>query len=90
MRQTVHFDLNNSGEFCDGELCFDGASVTAAAEGKTLFSSGLEGVEKLTLRTYVGCGTLEAEPFGNDEMGSRSVIICRFSMNRVEEIGEFC
>lgn len=90
MRQTVHFDLDENNGYCDGSLSFESGRVIAEADGSVCFDSGLDGVDALTVRVFVGCACLEMRPEDDDAECSRSVTVCRFSMSRVNEIGEFC
>ena len=87
MITEVSFDMNGKGEYCDGTLTFDGRFITAAADGKELFRHE---AGELIMRTYVGCGELEIMPGGEDSDPAESITVCRYSMTRVEEIGEFC
>lgn len=87
MVTEVAFDMNGKGEYCDGILAFDGRFITAKAEGSELFRHE---AGELVMRTYVGCGELEIMPGGSEGDPAESITVCRYSMTRVEEIGEFC
>lgn len=89
MNLTVSFDINPSGSLCHGSLIFDSGQITAQCGQEVLFSSPLNGIKELVLRTYVGCGTLELVPENSSPDMSDSLIVCRFSMSCVEQIGEF-
>lgn len=90
MRVTAPFDLGRDGRLCSGELCFDGTELTAAVDGEQVFARNLGGIKELLLRSYVGCGSLELVPEGNDELMSESIPVCRFSMTDIDILGEFC
>lgn len=90
MQTKAAFDLANDGSICRGELIFENGGITAAVNGETVFSQGVDGISELLQRTYVGCGMLELVPEGADSEMSESIPVCRFSMSCVEEIGEFC
>ncbi len=90
MQTKAAFDLANDGSICRGELIFENGGITAAVNGKTVFSQSVDGISELLQRTYVGCGMLELVPEGADPEMSESIPVCRFSMSCVEEIGEFC
>lgn len=90
MQLTVKFDLSPDGQMCDGELIFDGTTVKAICNGEVLTENTIENARELILRTYVGCGTLEIVPIDSPEDMSESNFVCRYSMNCVEQIGEFC
>lgn len=83
----VGFDMNSAGEYCDGELGFDGEYITAAYAGETVCR---EKAGELLMRTYVGCGELEILSSGGGADACDSVPVCRYSMTCVEQIGEFC
>ena len=90
MAVQVRFDLTADGSLGMGTLRFEQGSIFVrdAQEQENRYS--VDGMEELLLRSFVGCGTLELVPIGNDEAMSSSVPICRFSMHCAEEIGEFC
>ncbi len=90
MQNKVLFDLTQSNEICKGELIFENRKITALINGKEVFSRELDGISELMQRTYIGCGTLELIPEGENGLMSESIPVCRFSMSHVNEIGEFC
>ncbi len=90
MQTKALFDLTKNGEICEGELIFENGVITAAENGKAVFSHSINGIGELVQRTYVGCGTLELVPEGEGGEMSESISVCRFSMSCVNEIGEFC
>ena len=90
MKNTVSFDLTQSGELCNGELSFENNKITACISGEVIFSASLEGIRELVQRTAVGCGTLELVPEGCGEDMADCIPVCRFTMSCVGEIGEFC
>lgn len=90
MITTAHFDLDSKGNLCRGEVRFENGIFTAAIDGETVFSHGIDGVTQLIERTYSGCGELELAFEDTNTDMAQSVRVCRFSMSCVEEIGEFC
>ncbi len=90
MQNKVLFDLTQSNEICKGELIFENRKITALINGKEVFSRELDDISELMQRTYIGCGTLELIPEGENRLMSESIPVCRFSMSHVNEIGEFC
>jgi ATP-binding cassette subfamily B protein len=90
MKLAVHFDMTPSGKLCHGILALDGDTISAKSESETFFSGSISQTEEIILRTYVGCGMIELVPAGHAPDYSDSIPVCRFSMNSVEEVGEFC
>ena len=89
MLNRVEYDLKNDGSLCTGVLTFENGIITAQENGiKKEYRA--DSMKELVQRIYVGCGQLEAVPEnGGDDMADCAVI-CRFSMARADEIGEFC
>ena len=90
METAVTFDLAPDGALCRGTLLLRGGRLLARIGQTILFDRDLQGVESLTLRIYVGCGTLECVMAGDDAQQAQSLPVCRFSMAAAEELGEFC
>ena len=100
MRITVPFDLSPTGQFCRGELCWEGGRLTASLGGETLFERGLDDIAELKQRTDIGCGRLELQlkeaegaackPPAEAKTGADNIHVCRFSMSCVNGVGEFC
>ncbi len=90
MQTKAVFDLTQSGDLCKGEIVFEDGTISAFVNSKTVFERSIEGIGELMQRTYVGCGTLELIPEGENAEMADSIPVCRFSMSCVEEIGEFC
>lgn len=90
METAVTFDLTPDGTLCRGTLLLRGGRLLARIGQTILFDRDLQGVESLTLRIFVGCGTLECVMAGDDAQQARSLPVCRFSMAAAEELGEFC
>ena len=90
MQTKAAFDLTQSGDLCKGELVFESGTISAVIDGKAVFEHSIDGIGELMQRTYVGCGTLELIPEGENAEMAGSIPVCRFSMSCVEEIGEFC
>ena len=81
------FDMTPAGEYTRGELTFDGNIISASTGGEEIFRGS---AGDLVMRTYVGCGELEIIPENPAPDASDSIPVCRYSMNCIEEIGEFC
>ena len=90
MAEQATYDLTADGRLQACSLCFENGVITASEDGKTALTLDVAGMRELTLRMYVGCGQLEAVPEDGAEDWSRCTVVCRFSMARSEEIGEFC
>ncbi|MDR0531447.1 MAG: ABC transporter ATP-binding protein/permease [Oscillospiraceae bacterium] len=86
---TATFDLNRAGEFCAGQLCWEGEALTVCLDGQEQARYALSDAAQLNQRTDIGCGRLELCLKGLDDPAD-SLPLCRFSMRRAEEIGEFC
>ncbi|MCL2513039.1 MAG: ABC transporter ATP-binding protein/permease [Oscillospiraceae bacterium] len=92
MKNFVSFDLAGENELCDGVLSFEDRRVTAKIGEEVMFSRNMDDIHKLKQRTDVGCGSLEMvfkTPDGKKGDLSRNLVVCRFSMSKVEEIAEF-
>lgn len=87
MKNKVGYDLDFGGSLCFGELSFDGKTITAN-DGTSERKTDIRGIKELIQRIYVGCGQLEA--IADDCRDSENTVICRFSMAKADEIGEFC
>ena len=89
MAERVTYDLTADGRLCPCALSFEDGVITALEGDTQLLSLNCSGIKELTLRMYVGCGQLEAVPEDGAADMSDCKVICRFSMSRTEEIGEF-
>lgn len=89
MKNTVEFDLTSAGSLCFGKLSFEDGIITAEENGNKK-EIRLSGIKELVQRIYVGCGQLEAVRDNCGEDMADSEVICRFSMAKADEIGEFC
>ena len=89
-RVEVRFDLNDKNEYCSGTLCFSNGRIKVQYEGEAARELSLDGMEELLQRTDSGCASLELVPAGHAPDYSDSVPVCRFSMSRLNEMGEFC
>ncbi len=90
MRTSVSFDIDPGGNICSGSLIAENGVISAVCGSETFFTSSLDGIEEIVIRTYVGCGTVELVPRLSPDDKSDSLEICRFSMACVEQVGEFC
>lgn len=87
---AVSFDLNDKNEYCSGKLSFQhGQIFVREGEGETRRFS-LNGIGEIVQRTFSGCSTLELVPEEHPEDYSNSIMLCRFSMSKLNEMGEFC
>lgn len=85
--KTVHFDISEQGTACDGTLTlYDGYILKQLDGNEEKFLT--DGIQEAVQLTDIGCGRLELKPVGANEDGSDNITVCRFSMGRVNEIGE--
>lgn len=89
MKNRVEYDLTNEGSLCSGSLTFENGIITSEENGikKELYA---DSIKELVQRIYVGCGQLEAVTEECKSDMADCAVICRFSMARADEIGEFC
>ena len=87
---TVHFDLNDTNEYCSGTLTFAHGQIFVREENNDARRFSLTGIGEIVQRTYSGCSTLELVPDGHADDYCDSVLLCRFSMSKLNEMGEFC
>lgn len=84
---TVHFDISPSGSLCDGTLSLcDGYLLRTLGDDEEKFN--IDGICEAVQLTDVGCGKLELKPKNSADDGSENILVCRFSMSCVNEIGE--
>lgn len=83
----VTFDLTPNGTSCDGTLILTKESITALC-GEEAVSCEIKNIEEAVQLTDIGCGRLELKLKGAPEDGSKNILLCRFTMSRVYEIGE--
>ncbi|MBQ7595553.1 MAG: hypothetical protein IJU45_02680, partial [Clostridia bacterium] len=85
---TVKFDIDFAGEYCDGTLTFENSSLIVKNEaGERVFD--IDACGELIIRSDVGCGSLEYKP--KDAQGDNdNISVCRFTMACINDIGEFC
>lgn len=90
MNTIVHFDLNDTNTYCEGTVRLtEGKLVRGNPDGtETVFP--LDGMGELVQRTYSGCSTLELTPVNAAADHADSIPLCRFSMAKLNEMGEFC
>ncbi len=86
----VQFDLTDDNEYCAGTLRFAHGQIFVIYENETPRRYSLTGVKELAQRTYSGCSSIELVPENGKPDFSDSVVLCRFSMTRLNEVGEFC
>ncbi|MBQ7637531.1 MAG: ABC transporter ATP-binding protein, partial [Clostridia bacterium] len=88
-KNEVRFDLDNNNEYTDGTLSFSDGRIFLSENGNVKCFS-LDGVKEAVQRTYSGCSAVELVPENGKEDCSDSIMLCRFSMTHLNEIGEFC
>ncbi len=86
---SVKFDLGNDGALCDGTLALENDNFIVSYEGGGSFSVPFNGVKEARQFTDIGCGRLELVYENAPDDGSENVLLCRFSMSCVVQIGEF-
>lgn len=86
----VKFDLSDNGALCAGTLAFDGGCFTVSREDGGVSRFPADGIKEVRQFTDIGCGCLELVPENAPADGSENIGVCRFSMSRVVQIGEFC
>ncbi|MDR1464602.1 MAG: ABC transporter ATP-binding protein/permease [Oscillospiraceae bacterium] len=90
---TVAFDLNPAGELCRGELQWEGGTLAARTGEEPFFTRALDDIAEARVHTDVGCGQLELlarAPDGGTGGPAEAISVCRFSLNCLEALGEFC
>lgn len=86
---SVKFDLGKDGALCDGTLALSHDSFLVSYEGGDSFSVPFNGVTEVRQFTDIGCGRLELIYENTPDDGSENILLCRFSMSCVVQIGEF-
>lgn len=86
----VSFDLNDQNEYCSGTLSFQHGQIFVQIGSETPRRYSLTNVSEIVQRTFSGCSTLELVPQNHAEDFSDSIMLCRFSMSKLNEMGEFC
>ena len=84
---TVHFDISPQGLLCEGTLTLNGSTLIKTIDGveeKFDIDSMCEAIQL----TDIGCGKFELKPKNSADDGSENILVCRFSMTYVTEIGE--
>lgn len=84
---TVHFDISPQGLLCEGTLTLKGNTLIKTIDGaeeKFDIDSMCEAIQL----TDIGCGKFELKPKNSADDGSENILVCRFSMTYVAEIGE--
>ncbi len=86
---VAHFDISPKGNYCDGYLSLENGVITKHLDGAEE-KFNIADIAEAVQYTDVGCGRLELKPEDGCDDGSDNIIVCRFSMSCVGEIGEFC
>ena len=86
---VAHFDISPKGNYCDGYLSLENGVITKHLDGAEE-KFNIADIAEAVQYTDVGCGRLELKPEGGCDDGRDNIIVCRFSMSCVGEIGEFC
>lgn len=89
MINKVEFDLTPDGTLCRGSLSFENGVITSELNGSKK-ELNISEVKELVQRIYVGCGQLEAVTGECGADMAESIVLCRFTMAKADEIGEFC
>lgn len=84
----VSFDLTKQSAPTEGTLTLKDGVLSVTADGCSENYS-LKDVKEAVQYTDIGCGRLELVKNGAKDDGSENILICRFSMSLVYEIGEF-
>ena len=84
----VSFDLTKQSAPTEGTLTLKDGVLSVTADGCSKNYS-LKDVKEAVQYTDIGCGRLELVKNGAKDDGSENILICRFSMSLVYEIGEF-
>ncbi len=84
----VQFDLTLNGDMCDGNVSIN-KDVVIADDGKNKAVFNISNIKEAVQYTDIGCGRLEFSVENGSSDGSDNIIVCRFSMTCVAEIGEF-
>ena len=90
MSTIVHFDLTSDNCYVDGLLQLKDGQIVKTAKDTADVVYPLTGMRELVQRAYSGCSTLELVPKDGREDCSDSIPICRFTMSKLNEMGEFC
>lgn len=83
----VNFDLTLSSDETEGTLTLNENTITSF-DGKSTVTCDIEKIEEAVQFTDIGCGRLELRLKGAPEDGSENILLCRFTMSCVYEIGE--
>lgn len=83
----VKFDIDYYGNYCDGELEFNGKILTVT-NGKNVTTFDIDRCDELIIRSDIGCGYLEYRPKNADD-NNDNLFVCRFTMACINDIGEF-
>ena len=86
----VHYDLNAGNEYVDGTICFLHGQIIVKENNVEQSRFSVNDYSEIMQRTYSGCAAVELIPHNHAEDYSDSVVLCRFSMSKLNEIGEFC
>ncbi len=86
---TAHFDISPQGDYCDGLLFLENNVITVKLDGEEK-QFNISDIGEAVQHTDIGCGRLELRPKNGNSDGRDNHTVCRFSMNHVVEIGEFC
>ncbi len=86
----VQFDLTNDNRYCSGILRFSHGQIFIIEEDRPVRKYALSGMQELIQRTDSGCSAVELVPLGHAADYSDSIVLCRYTMSKLNEIGEFC
>ena len=80
----MNYDLKLTGDFCKGQLICQNDRIKAFDDNESAFSIPLTEVNELKVTSNIGCAFIECKHNGEDR------ILCRFTMNCLNDAGEFC
>lgn len=84
---TIEFDIDEKGCFCNGLLCFENGVIKKFINSQFVEQFSLENIEGLCKFINVGCGSLEMKKKNCDV--DENIVLCNFSMSCINEISEF-
>ncbi len=102
VKNRIHFDLDSTGEHCEGELVFSEGALMASIDGTEVFRQSVQGCAELKQYTDIGCGFLELvlrDPSAGEDRAEgdvktlpeeENIRVCRFTMSAVLDAAEMC
>ena len=84
---TIEFDIDEKGCFCNGLLCFENGVIKKYVNSQLTGEFSLENIDELCKIINVGCGSLEMKKKNCDV--DENIVLCNFSMSCIKEVSEF-